>query len=1366
NDGANSVSFEFQLDQQNPPPQTDPNATLLEVGPGTTPLQIASDLADAINASGLNIIAHAPGRRVSMEGDFAVSVSPGAIGLRVRGTAGAAPILQGVDGSQIKDGDNFYLNSGGFFQKFEFDTGYTLVTPVRYMLEMPTVGGRGINDGERFTIGNTTTGVNLTFELDRDGRVSVPPAQVISYSSSDTADQLAAKIVAVIGNPILSLNLAPTAQAGGVVHLGSTRFNSLNTANAPSITSRGVAGGITEGERFRIGDGFRTVVFEMDSDGVLADAAHVPIAFSQAATHDQIGANIAAAVQAQPLALTPTYLGDGLVHLGGDDGIPAGSRNHVLDTSTAANISDTGRPGVSDATAVPVDFIIPGPSFTAAQVINRIDVAIQTASANKQIEQAFAGANLWDGRTFSVVNRGRTYTFEYDDTRFGPAGVALGNFRIAFDPGDPNANPVVPSTPAATMAQRIAAAVRAAIPNAVVTVGIRDRVVIQEYGIDLTTQPVNDRIVVNGDRILFTPGSSAIRDITSYGLGFTLITNVEESYDIYNPDPRLTPFLPADYTVQPAAPPPPGRNMTDHIIATRVAAVVGPVIDVDLNDGAWGAGGFLSRINFPDAVTADFAGMNMPGLPQVWRPVATSASGVSSGNVRVVVLADDWPENHNVDRDVNGTADGAPVLGLANRVSNAINQTLNPTSDPQGIAAAARGRYVRLNRGSIINNSSIITKGEGPGGKVTGIATLNGQVYAVSDQGGLYRINDPFNEAGNDDDVQTTYIATSREDLLGIDFSGLTAGPPNVENGAYNNMLFATDSAGTLYAFNTAGVAQPVFANGATSVSTGNHNNREVRGLAFSTLDHNLFERTPTTSELIPATAMDVRLGRATRVGQLITVDKQQFTAGHENYTTGTSSIHFGQGNVAGAPRSYDFPGGAHGSIVSNEFSLKGYSAADKPALYFSYYLDTENDSSAPLDRMMRDAVRVYISDNNGDWQELATNNSYRGGGFVDDELQDFDAAYRTATAADDANQYFDIQEMFDVDDWRQVRIPLDQYSGRTNLRLRVDFSTAGDLNIGNAATGEEIRAVAGIFIQDGQTAQIGPHVLEFDSGVTIVAPTGAAIPLNEEMTLTDDLDNTAVLRFVSNTLTSSDMVVTDGSQLFDGDVFYLDDGTGARAFEFDSGFILTVPPTGSGGINDQEILLIDLDGAGVNLPIAFEFDKNGILIDVDGVPGPDNGANIINVADNLTILVPLTGGQILDGDTMRLSNGVTSYTFEFDKDGTLINPFNLPINAAQNRILGLPAAGGGVGGVRDGDTFRIDPDGLGAIAPVVFEFDSNGVVSASDVIQFDHFTTQDVLADRVAAAILGRFGVLQLNAKNTGGGIVVLDGTTYRTVV
>ena len=218
-------------------------------------------------------------------------------------------------------------------------------------------------------------------------------------------------------------------------------------------------------------------------------------------------------------------------------------------------------------------------------------------------------------------------------------------------------------------------------------------------------------------------------------------------------------------------------------------------------------------------------------------------------------------------------------------------------------------------------------------------------------------------------------------------------------------------------------------------------------------------------------------------------------------------------------------------------------------------------------------------------------------------------------------------------------------------------------------------------------------------------------------MTLTDELDNTAVVRFVNDTSTSSDMVVTDGSRFLDGQVFSINDGTTTRNFEFDSGYILAVPATGGAGIGDMETFLIDLDGFtdanldGIddNLPVPFEFDKDGVYIDLDGIPGPDN--EIINIADNLTIVVPAAGGGVInDGDMISLTDGTTTYTLEFDKDGTLINPFaNLPVNAANNRTIVLPATGGGVGGVQDGDTFRIDPDGLGAIPPVVFEFDSNG---------------------------------------------------------
>ena len=295
----------------------------------------------------------------------------------------------------------------------------------------------------------------------------------------------------------------------------------------------------------------------MDSDGCWPTRPRAdPVLASGDA--DQIGANIAAAVAAQPLALTPTYLGDGLVHLGGDDGIPAGSRNHVLDTSTAANISDTGRPGVSDAAAVPIDAIIPGPTFTAAQVINRIDVAIQTATANKQIEQGDTGATFWDGRTFSVVNRGRTYTFEYDNTRFGPA-----EWRWATSGSR--------STPA------IQTPIRSSRPHPPPPCrsGSRPPFVPRfptrwsPSGSATAWSSRSTESISRRSPSTIASWSTATGSCSGRHLGdsqrhgraqFYADHQVEESYDIYNPDPRL-PFLPTDYTVQPAAPPPPGRNM-------------------------------------------------------------------------------------------------------------------------------------------------------------------------------------------------------------------------------------------------------------------------------------------------------------------------------------------------------------------------------------------------------------------------------------------------------------------------------------------------------------------------------------------------------------------------------------------------------------------------------------------------------------------------------------------------------------------------------------------------------------------------------------------------------------------------------------
>ncbi len=78
----------------------------------------------------------------SVSRSFPTTLDPLIPQVRVEGTGGYAPILQGVDFSQITDGDDFtlaYLNSP---YTYEFDKGYTLVTPVRHSIQVPTVGAR------------------------------------------------------------------------------------------------------------------------------------------------------------------------------------------------------------------------------------------------------------------------------------------------------------------------------------------------------------------------------------------------------------------------------------------------------------------------------------------------------------------------------------------------------------------------------------------------------------------------------------------------------------------------------------------------------------------------------------------------------------------------------------------------------------------------------------------------------------------------------------------------------------------------------------------------------------------------------------------------------------------------------------------------------------------------------------------------------------------------------------------------------------------------------------------------------------------------------------------------------------------------
>ncbi len=366
-------------------------------------------------------------------------------------------------------------------------------------------------------------------------------------------------------------------------------------------------------------------------------------------------------------------------------------------------------------------------------------------------------------------------------------------------------------------------------------------------------------------------------------------------------------------------------------------------------------------------------------------------------------------------------------------------------------------------------------------GSVTGMASIANQMFAVDDFGGLYRIN--LNNAN------ATLVANIGLGF-GESFTSLVAGPDEVEGGKYATTMFAMTNFGNLYAFDTAGALAPVFFDGQSMIATGP--GFGATGLAFSTLDRNLWATTTNRGT-------DLGHGVETRFDDSVLSNRQQ--GGRSlyfgNQRTGASA---GNKNNLGATtnglvRDVNFPGGAQGTVVSNEFSLEGYDRTDKPVLYFNYFLETENAAWNPntdATTLMRDSFRVFVADESGEWNLVSTNNSFDNS----NEFDEFDyGPDGTLTAAPTGQTFPDVVDTFDnTANWRQARIDLSNYAGRENLRLRFDFSTAGSMNLGDTfTTGSELRALDASKLRDGDTFTIDGVVFEFEMGATIVTPSGAA---------------------------------------------------------------------------------------------------------------------------------------------------------------------------------------------------------------------------------------------------------------------------------
>jgi hypothetical protein len=148
----------------------------------------------------------------------------------------------------------------------------------------------------------------------------------------------------------------------------------------------------------------------------------------------------------------------------------------------------------------------------------------------------------------------------------------------------------------------------------------------------------------------------------------------------------------------------------------------------------------------------------------------------------------------------------------------------------------------------------------------------------------------------------------------------------------------------------------------------------------------------------------------------------------------------------------------------------------------------------------MQDAFRLFIGTEDGVWHLLTTNN-------------DATSSENDPLSGLTTRLVYDVGENGAPDAWRQARVSLAPFAGMENLRFRIDFTTAGEYGIGDVnKAGHEVRGVPGWQIQDGDTFEIGNRTFEFDSDLTITAPTNAHLVGGQWFTLRDE--NNVEVRF------------------------------------------------------------------------------------------------------------------------------------------------------------------------------------------------------------------------------------------------------------
>ncbi|MFM8574246.1 MAG: hypothetical protein ACKOAU_21815, partial [Pirellula sp.] len=387
-------------------------------------------------------------------------------------------------------------------------------------------------------------------------------------------------------------------------------------------------------------------------------------------------------------------------------------------------------------------------------------------------------------------------------------------------------------------------------------------------------------------------------------------------------------------------------------------------------------------------------------------------------------------------------------------------------------------------------------------GTVNGLTTVGDQIYGVTDQGELVTptiVNVP----------STPSRVIIRDPLTNnpINFTGMTRGPANVENGRFADVMFGVTAAGRLYAFDTTGALQPIFPFGESFIDLGV---ASVSGIDFTSLDVNLWG--------VSGSDPDTNLaghGRTQTFNR--SGDSQNVPNNTMRFAFTNPGNRFGVDDFTNTANTYAMPGGAWGAFESTLLDLSRYSSSDQPVMYFNYNVRTEN-SIANNDgnifgdgagQAFMDSFRVYGAGEDGQWVLLTTNNS---AGYIDQSyaegvpfppFSEYDVP-RNGNQ-DPFGRSFISSSAFDNQGWRQARVNLGALAGKRDVKIRFEFNSGGDFrtNVPDKG-GFEVSAIPGDRIADGQTFIITdgliPTTFEFDIGLVLNVPSGSSFKNGDQL--------------------------------------------------------------------------------------------------------------------------------------------------------------------------------------------------------------------------------------------------------------------------